>query len=435
MDLGLQRSPLPGYFDDLAKLAVTEVSKSDVEKDFLMFEKSTLQPLCSKQPAALLRTKFTKSVVWVGYEEWLVTPKHQHLIINESGLGSLDEIVQEEEEEIKLGQFLTKNKNTEALDFEMSDNEAFASKDVSGILYVNDIHLSDDMVRKGSMWSLFGDLGLSELDQISGINTPWGYAGTKASVFPVHLEDHDVGSINQHLDGANKVWFFVHPDDRDKFVDGLKKMYPNEYKMCSTYHRHKFLYVDPVKVQQAMGITITTVIQRPGDVVVTWPGTFHWGFNVGLNVSMAVNYCPRSELARKIVCSARQCDAKCQIGSTIVPPVRKVFEYRPYKCEVLDCSWNGTTSSQGLRGHLKRCHGIIRKIGEIGAVTCEGCGKKVKKLSDHKKICQTPVWESCNLCKKRVPDRRKHWLKECRECRKCQKTFRSSKLAYEHYQC
>ena len=433
MDLGLQRSPLPGYFDDLAKLQVTKVSKKDVDKDFLMYEKSTLQPLCSKQPAALLRAKFPqrKSVQWVGYEEWLVKPKHQHLVIDTSGLGSLDEIVQEEEDEIKLGQFLTKNTNTD----EMTDKEAFAIKDMRDILYVNDIHLLDEMVKNGSLWSLFGDLGLSDLDEISGINTPWGYAGTRGSVFPVHLEDHDVGSINHHLDGANKVWFFVHPEDRDKFVDGLKKMYPEQYKMCSTYHRHKFFYVDPVMVQQAMGITITTVIQRPGDVVVTWPGTFHWGFNVGLNVSMAVNYCPKNEMARKIVCSARQCDAKCQIGSTIVPPVRKVFEYRPYKCQVIDCSWMGTTSSQGLVGHLKSCHGIIKTIGEVGPVTCMGCGVKVKKLSDHKKICQKPVWESCNLCKKRVPDRRKHWLSGCKTCRSCQKTFRSKKLAYDHYEC
>jgi hypothetical protein len=36
------------------------------------------------------------------------------------------------------------------------------------------------------MWSLFGDLGLGELGEVSGVSTPWGYAGTKGSTFPVH---------------------------------------------------------------------------------------------------------------------------------------------------------------------------------------------------------------------------------------------------------
>ena len=429
MAMGLSKSPNPDYFDVLAKLPVTKVSKKDVHTDFLSFEQSSLQPLWSRQPAALLSADFKrKHLVWEGYEEWTVTPKHQHLVMERNGLGTLDEIVRGEE--IKLSEFLTKNKHAD----EMMDTEAFQCKSVPGIRYVNDINLSNEMVKKGNLWSLFGDLGLDKLSEISGINTPWGYAGTRGSVFPVHLEDSDLGSVNHHLDGANKVWFFVHPDDRDKFIDGLKKMYPNGYEMCSTYHRHKFMFVDPVMVKQTMNITVTTVIQRPGDMVVTWPGTFHWGYNTGLNVNMAVNYCPRGEMARKIVSSARQCTTNCKIGSTISPPIHKVFEETPYKCTVKDCPWEGCTSPQGVKAHLHKCHGIEVKIGEIAPVPCKGCGMMFKKLADHLKICAKPIPVSCNLCSKVVQNRRKHWLSGCKTCKWCHREFRSRKLAYDHFE-
>ena len=47
-------------------------------------------------------------------------------------------------------------------------------------------------------------------------------------------EDSDLGSMNHHLDGVNKVWFLMsNQRSRDEFVDGLRKMYPTKYKMCS----------------------------------------------------------------------------------------------------------------------------------------------------------------------------------------------------------
>ena len=71
------------------------------------------------------------------------------------------------------------------------------------------------------------------------------------------MEDSNLGSINYLLDGKPKVWFVVHPDNGDSFVDGFRKLFPQEYKLCNQYHRHKNLFVDPVKVQEAMSIPFT----------------------------------------------------------------------------------------------------------------------------------------------------------------------------------
>ena len=214
-------------------------------------------------------------------------------------------------------------------------------------------------------------------------------------------------------------------DNRDSFVDGLRKLFPQEYKLCNQYHRHKNLFVDPVKVQEAMSIPIYKMIQRPGDMVVTWPGTFHWGYNAGLNASMAVNYCPRGDLAREIVSSALQCSPSCKMGSTIFLPVHQLFEKKAFKCMDKTCSSKGFITPQGLMEHIRVEHGMEVSMGDIEAVACPQCGKQVKKLG------------SCNLCGEVVDDRKKHW-QDCKQCMFClkkgtKKICSSRKTAFMHF--
>ena len=155
------------------------------------------------------------------------------------------------------------------------------------------------------------------------------------------------------MDGKPKIWFVFHPNNRDEFANGFRKLFPKEYKECNQYHRHKTIFVDPVKVQEAMAIPVYKIVQRPGDMVVTWPGTFHWGYIAGLNASMAVNYCPRGDLAREIVTSALQCSPSCKIGSTIFLPFHQLFEKNAFPCKVAGCSSKGFITPQGLVDHLR----------------------------------------------------------------------------------
>ena len=133
-------------------------------------------------------------------------------------MGHLEEV--QKGEEIKLGDFLAKNSGITHI----KDEEAFGAQDLPGILYVNDSHLVENRVSKGNMWSMFGDLGLVEVGEMSGVSSPWGYAGTEGSTFPVHMKDSNLGSINHLMDGKPKKWFVVHPNNRDEFANGLRKL-------------------------------------------------------------------------------------------------------------------------------------------------------------------------------------------------------------------
>ena len=74
-------------------------------------------------------------------------------------------------------------------------------------------------VRKGSFKqkSLNGKQNLREECNlpkgISGISSPWFYVGSRYSLFPLHLEDNNLRSLNIHLGGAPKVWFGFHFED------------------------------------------------------------------------------------------------------------------------------------------------------------------------------------------------------------------------------
>ena len=89
--------------------------------------------------------------------------------MKKNGLGHLEE--EQKGEDVKLCDFLAKNSYIDKI----NDEEAFGAQDLPGILYVNDIHFVENSVSKGDMWSLFGDLGLMELGEVSGVSSPWGY--------------------------------------------------------------------------------------------------------------------------------------------------------------------------------------------------------------------------------------------------------------------
>jgi hypothetical protein len=52
--------------------------------------------------------------------------------------------------------------------------------------------------------------------------------------------------------------------------------------------QHKRFVLRP-DVLRAYGIPVCRLVQRPGDMVITAPGAFHWGFNTGFNVAEATN--------------------------------------------------------------------------------------------------------------------------------------------------
>ena len=77
----------------------------------------------------------------------------------------------------------------------------------------------------------------------SGISTPWLYVGEAASMFPFHVEDGNLLSLNFHISGAPKLWYGVLPEDIPK-VEEILKEHPAASK-CGSYFRHKLHFIDP----------------------------------------------------------------------------------------------------------------------------------------------------------------------------------------------
>lgn len=69
----------------------------------------------------------------------------------------------------------------------------------------------------------------------------------------------------------------------------LRKHLNAGQRSCRDPAAHKNFFVSP-KVLQRHSIPFHIVVQRPGDLILTLPDTYHEGFNVGINVCSAVNF-------------------------------------------------------------------------------------------------------------------------------------------------
>ena len=126
---------------------------------------------------------------------------------------------------------------------------------------------------------------------LPGITSPMMYVGMWRSFFPFHCEDRNLFSINvMHL-GEPKYWYGVPPASGPRLETLAKSIWPEE--TCPEFMRHKTKMVSPTRLAQA-AIPFVRAVQRPGDIMITWPGSYHGGFNAGFNLAEAVNFVPPS---------------------------------------------------------------------------------------------------------------------------------------------
>lgn len=126
---------------------------------------------------------------------------------------------------------------------------------------------------------------------VSGIHRPFVYIGSNGSCFPVHIEDSYLSSINIHLYGSPKVWFFIRKKsviDFEKCVNGIIKDKALYHPDCSSPIRHKIIVINE-NFLIARKFFYCRVVQEPGMMVVTHPNGYHGGFNCGMNINEAVN--------------------------------------------------------------------------------------------------------------------------------------------------
>lgn len=128
---------------------------------------------------------------------------------------------------------------------------------------------------------------------IPGVNTAYLYCGMWKATFAWHLEDMDLFSINYIHFGAPKQWYSISQKDHKKFYNLMREMWPEEYKNCREFLRHKTFHAMPSVLKQR-NIEVNHVIHRQNEFMITFPYGYHSGFNFGYNVAESVNFATES---------------------------------------------------------------------------------------------------------------------------------------------
>eukprot|EP00127_Corallochytrium_limacisporum_P000488 Clim_evm17s14 gene=Clim_evmTU17s14 len=141
---------------------------------------------------------------------------------------------------------------------------------------------------------------------ISGMTIPWLYCGMGFSSFCWHNEDHYSYSINYNHMGSPKTWYGIPGPAAEQFEDALRSLAPELFRDHPDLLQHLVTLASP-KELIAQGVPICRTDQHEGEIVLTFPASYHAGFNQGFNVAEASNFTPADWLpwGRKSVKSYR----------------------------------------------------------------------------------------------------------------------------------
>ncbi|KAJ1850354.1 hypothetical protein LPJ57_008162, partial [Coemansia sp. RSA 486] len=124
---------------------------------------------------------------------------------------------------------------------------------------------------------------------ISGMMTPWIYVGMCFSTFCWHNEDHYTYSVNYMHWGETKTWYGVPGAHATRFEDAMRAAVPQLFENQPDLLLQLVTMLSP-EVLVARGVDVVSCDQRAGEFVVTFPQSYHAGFNQGVNFNEAVNF-------------------------------------------------------------------------------------------------------------------------------------------------
>ncbi|KAF8412259.1 hypothetical protein HHK36_000220 [Tetracentron sinense] len=128
-------------------------------------------------------------------------------------------------------------------------------------------------------------------DNIPGVMVPWLYIGMLFSSFCWHFEDHCFYSMNYLHWGEPKCWYSVPGCEAHAFEKVMRNSLPDLFDVQPDLLFQLVTMLNP-SVLQENGVPVYSVLQEPGNFVITFPRSFHGGFNFGLNCAEAVNFAP-----------------------------------------------------------------------------------------------------------------------------------------------
>ncbi|KAG5185551.1 lysine-specific demethylase 4A-like protein [Tribonema minus] len=143
------------------------------------------------------------------------------------------------------------------------------------------------------------------------------YVGTWRALFAWHVEDMNLCSINYIHRGAHKSWYSVPPSSADAFERLARAHFAGEFASCPEYLRHKTTLLSPAKLDEA-NVPYSTCLQSEGEIIITWPASYHCGFNHGFNIAESSNFAIErwlKEGRRAGFCKCRPHSVRIDVGT------------------------------------------------------------------------------------------------------------------------
>lgn len=150
---------------------------------------------------------------------------------------------------------------------------------------------------------------------ISGMNIPWLYIGSKFSTFCWHMEDQYTFSANYQIEGRCKIWYCIPPRHYMNFQKMLSFLTPDLFIKQPDLMHQLISLVSPYDTDlfHKFNIDRFRAVQKPNEFIITFPQCYHSGFNTGYNLNEAVNFITTDWLTfgLKAINDYQRCGKKC----------------------------------------------------------------------------------------------------------------------------
>ena len=117
---------------------------------------------------------------------------------------------------------------------------------------------------------------------VSGVTSPFVYFGSSGSCFALHTEYLDLHFASFLHSGESKIWYAIRRSSEHDLLALVDRVHPDS-SHCQNILRHKDL-LNPELLYQNH-ISFDTIVQEPGQFVISLPRCYHQGFNLGVKKS------------------------------------------------------------------------------------------------------------------------------------------------------
>ncbi|XP_055932115.1 lysine-specific demethylase 5A-like [Argiope bruennichi] len=255
---------------------------------------------------------------------------------------------------------------------------------------------------------------------ISGMKIPWTYVGMCFATFCWHNEDHWSYSINYLHWGEPKTWYGVPGGKAEAFEEAMRSVAP-ELFTAQPDLLHQLVTIMNPNLLISQGVPIFRTNQQAGEFVITFPRSYHAGFNQGYNFAEAVNFAPADWLPIGRVCVShygmlhRFCvfshdELVCKMAtdpdrldisiaaSTYQDMLRMVETEKALRKTLLE--WGVTSANREVFELLpddERQCSYCKTTCFLSAVTCSCNNNQLVCIHHRDKLCSCPPEKHCLL--------------------------------------